>query len=255
MTGSTRLALVCLAALIHGMAALPSIKQDWTTHKRMLLQLQSELASNHSTGIPPHAPKSEGSDAGNTSTTPIQSARPSKDHNNDDNTDKSTNKPPYRDYHAPKHPTPHTPSLDDTMMHPPPTPLPTTLENSAESLLKLLLESVDRSDVKTIAQRLLPEYAKQCPTAFDCEEFGAIVRHMYLRKFSELEQTMQRMDTVGLLLRRIQHMAGLRSNLSESSSEQHLHQQHRHQRRRPGWQHHDHHHHLRNNRDEQNKNR
>jgi hypothetical protein len=89
-----------------------------------------------------------------------------------------------------------------------PTPLPSSkqTEQQAESILKLLLANLDKGDVRTIAQILLPEYTKYCINTLDCEELHSALRRLYLARYSELQLALHRMDKLGLLLRRIQYL-------------------------------------------------
>jgi hypothetical protein len=84
-------------------------------------------------------------------------------------------------------------------------------------MLKLLLENVDHSDPKTMAKKFLPDYARLCSTAFDCEVFGATIRRLYLTKYNELEHLIHRMDRAGPVLRRIQHAIKKHFHSDESS--------------------------------------
>lgn len=249
---------IWLISLTHPAATLPSIQQNWAAHKRALLQLQSELASNQSAITPPPiSTANDDSSPGNASTSSMRLDTPSEEHPHEEKTDQHPDK---HQYHTPQHPNPPTPALDSMpIAHTAATstPIP-TFDDRAESMLKLLLENVDHSDAKTMAQKFLPYYANQCRTAFDCEEFGATIRRLYLTKYNELEQLIHKMDKTGPVLRRIQHMMKKHLHSDESSEskqrkEHHLHRHHHSGRRRPGRQHPNHR--LRDNMEDQIMNR
>ena len=118
--------------------------------------------------------------------------------------------------------------INDTLDNPVlPTPLPTKpTEQQAESILKLLLANLDKGDVRTIAQILLPEYTQYCINALDCEELHSALRRLYLARYSELQLALHRMDKLGLLLRRIQYL------IEQSALDTGLHHRHHNRRRR-----------------------
>jgi hypothetical protein len=103
-------------------------------------------------------------------------------------------------------------------------------EQQAELVLKLLLANLDHGDVRTIALKLLPEYTKFCSTPIDCEELRTAMRRLYIARYSELQLAFQRMDKLGLLMRRMQYMTE-KGAIDAGHSRSGLH------RRRPGHQH------------------
>jgi hypothetical protein len=80
-------------------------------------------------------------------------------------------------------------------------------EQQADLILKLMLANLDHCDVRSIAQKLLPEYAKSCATSLDCDDLHSAMRRLYLKRYSELQLALHRMDKLGLLLRRVQYLA------------------------------------------------
>ena len=119
-----------------------------------------------------------------------------------------------------------TPSLDDlipTMIITKPT------EQQAEQILKLMLVSLDRGDVKSIAMKLMPEYTKFCLTTLDCEELHSALRRLYLARYSELQLSLHRMDKLGLLLRRVQYL--VEQSALDAASIKVPHANHKHHRR------------------------
>ena len=188
----------------HSATALPSLPQNWVAHKRALLQLQLDIATEPT-------PPDDGNSTAAPSITPLRT-QPTTADGADPLYDHAT------DYHS---------ALDAIM--------PVTkaaAEHRADSILKLLLANLDTSDVKTIALKFLPDYTKYCLTAFDCEELGAALRRLYLTRYRDLEQSIQRMDKLGYILHRIQFM------VEHPGEPGHKHP-HQHHRRRPGdWRHH-----------------
>ena len=190
-----RHAAMLLLLLVQSASALPSIPQNWATHKRALLQ----------TNLVPKEPPDD-SDGNSTATpsTQLRDPYPIYDH--------------ATDYHA----APAT-TLEEILL-----PITTvSAESRTESILKLLLANLDHSDVKTMAMKLLPEYARYCSDALDCDELNASVRRLYYARYTELEQSLQRMDKLGYLLRRIQTM--LKHTPANDLPPHH----HHHNRRRP----------------------
>ena len=141
--------LLITLLFLHPTTPLPSTPQSWASHKRALMQLQSDLAVGDGNSTATLKPTE--------TTTPPLSTKPT--------------------------------------------------EQQAESLLKLMLASLDHGDVRTIAMKLLPEYTKSCSTGIDCDELQSAMRRLYLSRYSELQLALHRMDKLGLLLRRIQYLA------------------------------------------------
>ena len=110
--------LLITLLFLHPTTPLPSTPQSWASHKRALMQLQSDLAVGDGNSTATLKPTE--------TTTPPLSTKPT--------------------------------------------------EQQAESLLKLMLASLDHGDVRTIAMKLLPEYTKSCSTGIDCDELQSAMR-------------------------------------------------------------------------------
>ena len=182
--------------------ALPSAPQDWASHKRALLQLQSNISANRD---------------GNTTTAGTGMKLPTVDLDSVDTT--VTAQPPT------------TPAIITAYMEMTTVTKPT--EQQAEQILKLLLANLDHGDVRSIALKLLPEYTKFCATTMDCEELHSALRRLYLTRYSELQLALHRMDKLGLLLRRVQYLIEQGTLDAGVTSPPHHHHGGHHRRRRP----------------------